>query len=204
MSFEVHAYLGIHQFDLDRRVLQRLAAHGYKIELPPGRSLRSTSGDGTLWLAVLEIPPDFPRIERETAFFAGFGYEFFRRTSDSFSYAPRGVRKFEHVAYSRTSAGTPLGARHFQHLIVAALAAESNGWCVADGDETGVSGVAAFDKVCAGIRAAGNELDCYAPRFKGWRDDGQPLDEADIISPPERPRFAQVPARKKKWWRLWA
>lgn len=203
MSFEVHAYLGTRQFDLDRRVLQRLVVHGYKIELPPGRSLRSTSDDGSLWLSVLETPPDLPRIERETVFLAGFGYECFRRSADSLELAPRGVRKFEHVAYSRTSAGTPSGARSFQHLIVAALAAESGGWCVADGDEVAVRGAVAFDKVCAGIRAAGSELDWHAPRFKGWRVDGQPADVTDVIGPPEQ-SVVPVLLQKKKWWRFWA
>jgi len=202
MSFEVHAYLGTRQLGLDQRVLQRLAARGYKIELPPNRSLRSASADESLWLAVLETPSDLPRIERGTVFLAEFGYGFFRRTSDGLALAPRGVRKFEHVAYSRTSAGTPSGARHFQHLIVAALAAESNGWCIADGDERAVSGAVEFDNVCAGIRAAGSELDCYAPRFKGWQADGQPADVTDIIRPPDVPVF-HVRKPKKKWWHFW-
>ncbi|MCE4059513.1 hypothetical protein LXM60_04715 [Pandoraea sputorum] len=202
MSFEVHAYLGRHQQDLDRRVLNRLAAHGYKIELPPGRHLRSTSEDGSIWLAVCDTPPDFPRIERHSAFLVSFGYAFSARTADDLAFAPRGLRKFEHIVYSRTSAGTPTGARCLQHLMLAAMAAESSGHCLVDGDETALPGIAAFERAHGEIKAARNELDRNAPRFQGWPADGAPVDATDIIRAPEMPDF-ESPTPKKKWWQFW-
>ncbi|MFK0375970.1 hypothetical protein [Pandoraea sp. NPDC090278] len=202
MSFEVLAYLGRYQLDLDRRVLNRLAEHGYKIELPPGRSLRSTSDDGGIWLAVCDTPPDIPRIERHSAFQVGFGYAFSARTANDLAFAPRGLRKFEHVVYSRTSAGASTGARCLQHLMLAAMAAESSGHCMVDSDEAALTGIAAFERAHGEIKATHGLLDLNTPRFRGWSADGGPVDATDIIRPPEMPEF-QSPTLKRKWWQFW-
>lgn len=202
MSFAVNAYLGTRQLNLDRRVLQRLLQQGYDVEIPPGGSLLMTPVDEVLWLAVSGTPPDLPRIDPGSAFLVGFGYTVADRTRENLSWAPRGVRKYEKAVYSRTSSGTSSGSRSFQYLLLACMAAESNGWCWVDGESTAVSGDDAFGNACAEIKAGGTDIDGWATRFRGWGAGDQSVDPTDVICRP-RPVVTPVLKPARKWWFFW-
>ncbi|MDB0507748.1 hypothetical protein LBW60_01520 [Ralstonia solanacearum] len=205
MSFSLTTYMRTDSHGLDLRVMQRLQAGGYKIEFQPGSSLGSTPADEVLWLAVLSTPQELPRIEPSRPFLAGFGYSVAQRTDEHLRYAPRGVRKFSASASTRTDAHAPLGARCIQHLIAAAIVAETDGWLLVDGEQSPRRGDNAFEMACqemTALRVGDIKLDHGTRRFLGWTKDGAPDLNGEIIFREDMCPLP-FPVPTKKWWQFW-
>ena len=204
MSLSTSAYLRSSGIDLDRRVLQRLAAHGFKVALPPGATLLQTPASGTLWLAVHECPESISRIEPAAPFLTAFEYWTAPRSAENHSYAPRGVRKYEIAVHTRTSSGRSPSAATFQQLILGAMAAESQGWYLADGDEQVWVGEEAFAEVLRQATMDAGNIDEFTMPFDGWHENGEPIQHRDRIrtsQPSIEERARNIVLPKRKWWR---
>ncbi len=203
LSFETYMRTDLH--DLDLRVAQRLHTSGYRIEFQPITTVRSTPPDETLWVAVLETPKEILRVEPDSPLLLGFGYSVAPRTDENLKYAPRGVRKFSAVAFTRTAAGRSLAAGCMQHLIAAALAAETDGWLMVDGDQNPRRGDRALEMAYKEMLALGTrhiKLDHGSKKFIGWTEDGKPNLNGETIFREDMPSLP-FPVPAKKWWQFW-
>lgn len=201
-------------------VYERISAHDRKRPRPScaatTRSSRisgdiiavhNPAQDSTKWCAMASHAR-MPAIDSSTLnpqhHSSAFEYWIAPRTAERHSGAPRGIRKYEFEAHTRTASGRSPAAATFQQLILAAMTAESQGWYLVDVADQIWSGGAALDEACRQVSLDGRIIDEGAIPFDGWHASGEPIQHPDQI-PTSLPSLAEqarnIVLPKKKWWR---
>lgn len=200
MSISIYAFLGTETANLDARFIQAFLNLGFHVQLHPQLTLTESCPSGSLFLNVIQTPPQMLRLAPQAPLLIEFGYGVRKKGKKeprSMRWPPKGVGSYSYEANSRTSAGRSGAAAAMQSLSMAILAKETGGYCYGDGDEAALAGDLALAQAIQELaRFDRANFDAYASRFESW----PPIDGASPCAPSQKiiPPMALAPVIQKR------